>query len=183
MGSEMCIRDRDETTQKDRITGEEIPAGYRVYPMSISKTCHHNSMNLLMYQKHYILITDLDRCINSGDGTPMFHCERCLRGFGTAYTLAQHRPACGEHAPARVCMPGPSNCEIKFNPKKNLRLPIAIYADFEACNVPVGEEISVDKHTAKRTEHRIISGAFYIANRTVTRTTGATPGRTPSSVC
>ena len=52
------------------------------------------------------------------------------------------------------------NCEVKLDQKKNLRLPIAIYADFEARNALVGEEITDDKRTAKRTEHRIISGAF-----------------------
>ena len=156
----------EQSTRKDRLSGEEVLGAHEVYPMSISKTSHPRSMNLLQFKTHYILVTNLDRCINSGDGCQMFHCERCLRGFKMELQRDQHRPACGEHAPARVCMPGPRNCEIKLDAKKNLRLPIAIYADFEACNVPIGEDITNGKRTAKRTEHRIISGAFYIANRT-----------------
>ena len=127
-----------------------------VRPNSISDLDAPTTINLLLYKKHWILISNLDRLINSGGGTSMHHCPRCLHGFRSKDNLARHLECCSLFKPCKVKMPVESRTAVKFNDTKSLTIPIAVYADFEAINEPIPGDGD------KKTVHKVVSARFHV---------------------
>ena len=106
--------------------------------MHISKKQNNNHVNLLYISEeknnHYCLIRDFSRLM--GDLTKHkakhFYCYNCLHRFSSERSLNEHKPICSLHDSQKVILPDPSNKMLYFkNHQKQLKVPFAIYADFE----------------------------------------------------
>jgi len=107
-----------------------------IHPLRISEmTEREREVNLLLLEdKHYVLINDLSRLLTSqttNHEEKRFFCLRCLNSFTKKEVLDRHREYCGNHDFVRITMPEKgSTLEFK-NHKHLMRVPIAVYADFE----------------------------------------------------
>jgi len=100
----------------------------------------HDVNLLLLEDKHYVLINDLSRLLTSqmtNHTEKRFFCLRCLNSFAKKEVLDRHREYCGKHDFVRIAMPERgSTLEFK-NHKHSMRVPIAVYADFECLTKPI----------------------------------------------
>ncbi len=107
---------------------------YEIYPHSISKEDFGGkAIDLLLYQKHFILIVCIDRCINSGNG---HNCNRCLHGFKSKENRDSHMQCCGLFKPCKTNMLLKDDTKIKFSDTKCLTILAAILrtGDYERPN-------------------------------------------------
>jgi len=95
---------------------------------------------LLLEDKHYILINDLSRLLISqmtNHTEKSFFCLRCLHSFTKKEVLDRQREYCGKHDFVKITMPEKgSTLEFK-NHKHSMRVPTAVYADFECMTKPI----------------------------------------------
>eukprot|EP00873_Tetraselmis_striata_P014085 jgi/Tetstr1/434349/TSEL_023455.t1 len=140
----------------------------RVTPLSITTAeGDRRVINMLLYKKHWVLISSMDRLFNSR-GDQRWYCERCLHGFKTPETRAAHNTHCAAHKPMLTSLPPPDKASCGFKAlHKSMAVPIVIYADSEAINAPIDERSPSGK-TARTSEHRCIS----IRARVESRVTG-----------
>ena len=99
---------------------------------------HPVFINLLLYNDHYCLINNFNRLVSSQltnhNGARLFCC-RCLCSFSCQSALDKHEYYCKHHTPRRVTIPGDV---VKFkNYNHSMRVPFAIYADFESYIKPI----------------------------------------------
>ena len=67
----------------------------------------------------------------------VFFCLRCLNVFTKKEVLDRHREYCGKHDFVRILIPEKgSTLEFK-NHKHSMRVPVAVYADFECMTKPI----------------------------------------------
>jgi hypothetical protein len=67
----------------------------------------------------------------------MHCCKRCLQGYRTEKCLSKHNEYCLQHGAKKIELPKPGS-EVKFqNYKRSLRVPFAVYADFESLIKPI----------------------------------------------
>ncbi|XP_063243245.1 uncharacterized protein LOC134542708 [Bacillus rossius redtenbacheri] len=131
--------------------------------------------------KHYCLITDFSRLIRSqvtNHNERIYICKRCFKSFDdqlrvTGMTgqqcLEQHRRYCVPHAPVRVEMPLPDKDgnppRLEFTNFHHMgKLPIVVYADFEAMLTKV-DSCQHDPniaYTEKYQKHEPYSYGIYI---------------------
>ena len=84
---------------------------------------------------HYCLIKDLNSLF-SNNGNRAYACRNCITIFTSVEALTNHQSICLNHKFCKVKMP--DNAIIKFEKHHfKSRLPIAIYADFEATNLKI----------------------------------------------
>ena len=72
----------------------------------------------------------------SKHGHARFFCDRCINNFPNSPALKKHLEYCSNHDAVRIEFPKPKKGKekafLKFkNYKKKMRVPFAIYADFE----------------------------------------------------
>ena len=103
-----------------------------VFPLYVSKNLNKSKypdIDLLYFQKHYFLITNLGSFLQSKPDI-YHHCRNCLNGFRRKSTLDSHKLLCEKQNPQKLSIP--SNLSLKFNAlAKMLYHPYAAYADFE----------------------------------------------------
>eukprot|EP00873_Tetraselmis_striata_P036331 jgi/Tetstr1/456595/TSEL_004129.t1 len=140
----------------------------RVTPLSITTAeGDRRVINLLLYKKHWVFISSMDRLFNSR-GDQRWYCERCLHGFKSPETRAAHITHCAAHKPMLTSLPPPDKASCGFKAiHKSMAVPMVINADSEAINAPIDERSPSGK-TARTSEHRCIS----IRARVESRVTG-----------
>ena len=136
----------------------------QAFPIYISREKFDNQMNLLLItkdeKKHYVLIKDFNAFMyNQSKHKERKHfCMYCLQCFSSERILANHVNNCltinGAQA---INIPKQGENILKFNNfHKQLPVPFAIYADFEAITKKVqgceqSEEMKKDKDTRSYT--------------------------------
>jgi hypothetical protein len=110
-------------------------------------------INLLLYRKHYYLITNMSRLLNSMDGVrrrhTSYYCHSCLCRYSSQKRLDEHYNLCRDNLQA-LKVPDASNRLIQFTNFRNVfRVPFVIYYDIESMLVP--------SETEKTTNHVPIS--------------------------
>jgi len=96
-----------------------------IHPHSISKKDFGGkAIDLLLYEKHFILIECLDRCIIFGNGHTMFNCNRCQHGFKSKENRDSHMQCCGLFKPCKTTMSSEDNTKIKLSGTKCLTIPV-----------------------------------------------------------
>ena len=125
---------------------------------------------------HYLYIKDLSRLISNelatGNGAVEV-CRRCLYSTRSAALMETHeydcRGLCGDDEAQPVRMPKPEEAQLRFTAiEKQMPAPCAVYADFEAMNVPVAEQKDKKgdlKNTQALTEHVGCSAGYLITER------------------
>jgi hypothetical protein len=117
----------------------------KVHPLSLSKvkfvdnTPTTTTVNLLFCKEHWVLISSLDRLLNSGNTDHRHYFPRCLHGFKSKDKREDHMTHCAAFKPLRVSVPKPDKDEksptLSFRAEhKKAQIPIVNYADSEAIN-------------------------------------------------
>jgi hypothetical protein len=110
----------------------------RIVPLEITKDEKEVHIDLLYLteknKSHYCLIQNLSRMLRSQvtkHEEKVYLCRMCLNKFDSEINLKDHKTYCGAHKPTRIEMPTYNNI-LEFEKYNNsLRVPFAIYADFE----------------------------------------------------
>jgi hypothetical protein len=114
-------------------------------PVHISKRMDKEPINLLLInnneKSHYVWIKNFSALFASSESkhkAAKHFCYNCLIGFGTKELLESHRGLkCADYEAARVTLPKKGDNIMQFkNVHKQLKVPFAIYADFESLLVP-----------------------------------------------
>ncbi|VDI48620.1 Hypothetical predicted protein [Mytilus galloprovincialis] len=85
-------------------------------------------------KQHYCWIKSLSRLLGSQiseHGHELFFCRRCLNHFSRQDILDEHMEYCSQKDAVRIVMPEEESFVGFHNHKKMMRVPFAIYADFE----------------------------------------------------
>jgi hypothetical protein len=134
----------------------------KVHPLSISKVpSPEEPIHILFYKEHWILISNLDRLLNSGNKDQRHYCERCLHAFKSKAKLLQHASQCAAFKPMRVSVPQPgkdgkaSTLSFKGD-HKIMQVPMVIFADSKAINHETHETTPSGK-TLRSSDHRCVS--------------------------
>lgn len=147
---------------------------YIVYPLIVADEEKEDHVDLLYIKdgnkSHYCYIKNLSGLVGSQKTKhekKIWICRRCLLHFGREDLLRVHREYCKQHDPVKIEMPGEGE-KIKFNDfQKSMRVPFAIYADFECMLSPL--QTGAPEHTehtgpytTKYQKHLAISFSYYI---------------------
>jgi hypothetical protein len=139
----------------------------KVHPLSLStvkfddNTPTKKTIDLLFYKEHWVLISSLDRLLNSGNKDQRHYCPRCLHGFKSKDKREDHMTHCAAFKPMRVSVPKPDKngkaptLSFKAEHKKT-QIPIVIYADSEAINHEI-HKVTPSGKTERSSEHRCVS--------------------------
>lgn len=115
---------------------------------------------LLLHEGHWTSITNWNMLCSSADSQCKC-CPRCLCRFNDKYDIAKHLETCNGFDCQVVKMPEKGSI-CKWNKFKGAhRLPICIYADFEAIQ-PACDIIDTEKNTQQTAEHKACSFSFFI---------------------
>lgn len=140
-----------------------------VFPLHITQERFEKHINLLLLsdddKKHYVLIKNLNRLLadqnKCNNGT--YFCPYCLHGFTRENLLKEHIPYCQIHAPQKIKMPQGDDKWLKFTDvAKQMRVPYAIYADFESILEKISTCSPQDNYSyTEKKAHHIASGFTY----------------------
>ena len=118
--------------------GEDEEEDLQIYPLRISKNTGPTHVDLLFLacegKQHYCWIKSLSRLLGSQiseHGHELFFCRRCLSHFSRQDLLDDHLEYCSQKDAIRIEMPEEGSAIAFHNHKKQMRVPFAIYADFE----------------------------------------------------
>ncbi len=107
---------------------------------------HVNLLLLAQEEKrHYLLIRNLSRLVaHRSDHKDAVHvCPYCLHCFYTEECLQRHIPECSVHGLQRLKYPDDEHNKLKFkNYIRSMRVPFAVYCDFEAFLPKIEDEAS-----------------------------------------
>ena len=105
-------------------------------PKYVNKNYYDEQIDLLLYENHYCLITNLHNfCRNNEHYTHL--CRRCLNTYGDQTKLEEHMLRCIEQKVCNISYMEP-NQKIKFNDwYMKIDPPMWIAADFECMNLPI----------------------------------------------
>ena len=105
-------------------------------PKYVSKNYYEEQIDLLLYENHYCLITNLHNfCRNNDNYTHL--CRRCLNTYGDQSKLEEHMLRCIEQKVCNISYMQPDQ-KIKFNDwYMKIDPPMWIAADFECMNIPI----------------------------------------------
>ena len=115
----------------------ELSANDKTFsPKYVNKNYYDDQIDLLLYENHYCLITNLHNfCRNNEHYTHL--CRRCLNLYGDQTKLEEHMLRCIEQKVCNISYMNP-NQKIKFNDwYMKIDPPIWIAADFECMNIPI----------------------------------------------
>ena len=105
-------------------------------PKYVNKNYYDEQLDLLLYENHYCLITNLHNfCGKSEDYKRL--CRRCLNTYGDQTKFEKHILRCIEQKVCNISYKHP-NQKIKFN-DWHLKIdpPMWIAVDFECMNIPI----------------------------------------------
>ena len=116
-------------------------------PKYINKNYYEEQMDLLLYENHYCLITNLHNyCRNNLNYTHL--CRRCLNTYGDQTKLEKHMLRCIEQKVCHISYMQP-NQKIKFNDwYMKIDPPMWIAADFECMNLPINNNNNNDDNVS-----------------------------------
>ena len=105
-------------------------------PKYVNKNFYDEQIDLLLYENHYCLITNLDNfCRNNEHFNHL--CRRCLNTYGDQTKLEEHMLRFIEQKVCNISFMHP-NQKIKFNDWfMKIDPPMWIAADFECMNIPI----------------------------------------------
>ena len=115
----------------------ELPANDKTLsPKIVNKNYYDEQIDLLLYENHYCLITNLyNFCRNNEHYKHL--CRRCLHTYGDQRKLEEHMLRCIEQKVCNISYMQP-NQKIKFNDwYMKIDPSMWIAADFECMNIPV----------------------------------------------
>ena len=113
---------------------------------------------------HYCLIKDISSLLNKSNHQTHL-CRNCLQLFSSEIALKNHQDKCLNHASCKVIMPDNKSNKLKFTKHHlKIKLPIIIYADFEAINkrISTASNIDTSSYTKKIVKQEIISYGLYV---------------------
>ena len=112
-------------------------------PKYVNKNYFDEQIDLLLYENHYCLITNLQNfCRNNVNYTHL--CRRCLNTYGDQSKLEEHMLRCIEQKVCNISYMK-SNQKITFNDWYMKRdPPMWIAADFECMNIPINDNNNVN---------------------------------------
>ena len=128
-------------------SGDEFDNISLIYPSSRRTVNYEKTVNLLLYNNHYVLIKDPNKIFYSLSGhRHILRCSICFtKTFNTKEGLINHELTCKQNMELGYQMPVDPKKKIKFrNINKTLMVPFIIYADSEAFFMK-----NVDKKTLK----------------------------------
>ena len=110
-----------------------------VFPIYISNSTHDRVVDLLLItdgkQKQYYCIKNFNKLMakrTEKSHDSMHYCKRYLQGYRTEKLLNKHKEYCMQHGAKKIELPKPGS-KVKFqNYNRSLRVPFAVYADFES---------------------------------------------------
>ena len=112
-------------------------------PKYVNKNYYDEQIDLLLYENHYCLITNLNNfCKNNEHYTHL--CRRCLNTYGDRTKLEEHMLRCIEQKTCNISYMQP-NQKIKFNDwYMKIDPPMWIAVDFESMNIPINDNNNDD---------------------------------------
>ncbi len=123
-----------------------------VLPVYLSQKTYAKEVNLLLYDNHYFLITNIHSFLSSILGYSSksgkhFFCLNCLQKFKTEQKLKEHQILCLTHKAQILRLPSDDKKTVKFkNWEKKLFSPVVIYYDTEAYLRKVNDEKVINRH-------------------------------------
>ena len=107
-------------------------------PKYVNKNYYDEQIDLLLYENHYCLITNLHNFYRNNEHYTHL-CRRCLNTYGDQTKLEEHMLRCIEQKVCNISYMQPSQT-IKFNDcYMKLEPPMWIAADFECLNIPIND--------------------------------------------
>jgi hypothetical protein len=144
-----------------------------IFPIKITKIEKDQHIDLLYLKKknkeHYCWIKDIWKLVGhsqiSINGHKRFLCRMCLTSHKTKDKLNEHKTYCLHNKYTRVVLPEPDNNIVQFSHHNHsLKVPVAIYADFECILEKIENCQPCDKisYINPYQKHTPISFVFYI---------------------
>ena len=114
-------------------------------PKYVNKNYYDEQIDLLLYENHYCLITNLHNfCRNNVNYTHL--CRRCLNTYGDQLKLEEHMLRCIEQKVCNISYMQPDQ-KIKFNDwYMQIDPPMWLAADFECMNIPINDNNNNNDH-------------------------------------
>ena len=108
-------------------------------PKYVNKNYYDEQIDLLLYENHYCLITNLHNfCRNNVNYTHL--CRRCLNTYGDQSKLEEHMLRCIEQKVCNISYMQTIQ-KIKFNDwYLKIDTPMWIASDFECMNIPINDK-------------------------------------------
>ena len=106
-------------------------------PNLINKNYLHSQIDLLLFENHYCLITNL-HCLLNKDSHMKWVCRRCLTAFSSEDILSQHIDRCQKQQPTNITLSWKDHLKFEDYHIK-VPVPIRVYADFECINQPAND--------------------------------------------
>ena len=112
-------------------------------PKHVNKNYYDEQIDLLLYENHYCLITNLHNFCRNNEHYKLF-CRRCLNTYGDQTKLEEHMLRCIEQKVCNISYMHP-NQKIKFNDwYMKIDPPVWTAADFECMNIPINNNNDVN---------------------------------------
>ena len=103
-------------------------------PIHINTNCDQPQIDLLLFEKHYCLITKL-HCLVNNNSSMKWVCRRCLTAFSSEQILFNHTSRCINQQLTNITFSWKDHLKFEDTFMK-MPLPIKVYADFECINPP-----------------------------------------------
>ena len=130
---------------------------HKLVPNELSNSEYETTIDLLIYNNHYVLIKKLHIFI--GNSKCKFICRRCLSCFEHEHVLKKHKDRCEQQDFTAIKLPLDKQLNWKQHYQK-IPLYFRIYADFECNNSPV--ESNVGLHTINIYKQNPVCNGYYI---------------------
>lgn len=155
-------RNNNEKINVFEIKTIEGELNYKVYSLHYNNEDPFNALNIGLYEGHYVTIKNLNSLFRTKGGRTKFVCVKCMHSATSEIKLKEHYEYCKTQCVGKVEMPKEGSI-MKFKNYKNmLKVPFAIYADFESCI----EEYNDDSKTGtvKYSKHYGCSYAYKVCS-------------------
>ena len=114
-------------------------------PKYVNKNYYEEQIDLLLYENHYCLITNLHNICGNNEHYKHL-CRRCLNTYGDQSKLEEHMLRCIEQKVCNISYMDP-NQKIKYNDwYMKTDPPMWIAADFECMNIPINDNNNDDNN-------------------------------------
>ena len=134
-------------------------------PKYVNKSYYEEQIDLLLYENHYCLITNLHNfCKNNEHYNHL--CRRCLNTYSNQSNLEEHMLRCIEQKVCNISYMQP-NQKIKFSDwYMKIDPPMWIAADFESMNIPINDN-DYDNVTDKLFRNKPLAIGYNIVKNSV----------------
>ena len=128
-------------------------------PKYVNKNYYDEQIDLLLYENHYCLITNLHNfCRNNEHYTHL--CRRCLNTYGDQTKLEEYMLGCIEQKVCNISYMQP-NQKIKVNDwYMKIDPPMWIAADFECMNIPINNNNNNDDNVYDHNNNGVTDKLF-----------------------